>query len=226
METKQKDIIFKILRWGGLVILLGLILVVASGFVEKTTDADTHYEWRGENSAEKYKDVVWKKIIKERLNGFTSLGNDVAENKIACYWSDEPCHSLISKGDEYLRVEGGLMSVYYFLEITKNGENLTIKSLAGLKKFFAPVDNEIKAMSFIGVTETDLKKNKGDVLVGETAIIDDGYLVKVVKNRTFGCGRHDPQKVIFKITRAGEIMMTAIEILPPPSEYDFGTCVD
>ena len=103
-----------------------------------------------------------------------------------------------------------------------------MKSLEELKKFFVPVDNEVEAMSFIAVTENDLKRNENDVLVGETAVSDDGYLVKVVKNNTFGCGRHDPQSVIFKVTKGGEITVVAIEVLPPyPRTRNFSyTCVD
>lgn len=226
-NAQLKEKTFKILRWSGLTILVGLILVVALGFAKKTyRDTNARYEWQGENSEEKYKDVVWKKITEGRLNGLVSSSNAVMEKEIACYWDEKSCR-LISKEDEYLRIEGWLFSrYYYFLVATKDGETLTIKSLEGLKKFFAPVDSEAEAMSFIGVTGRDLKKNERDVLVGETAVIDDGYLVKVVKNNTFGCGRHDPQKVIFKITRTGEIMVTAVEILPPPSKYDLGTCVD
>jgi len=186
------------------------------------------YKWQGENGAEKYKNVIWNKIKENRLSGLTSVGDVVAERKIACRWSDEPCYSLISKKDEYLRVEGGLARKYYFLTITKNGELQILKSLEELKKFFVPVDNEVEAMSFIAVTENDLKRNENDVLVGETAVSDDGYLVKVVKNNTFGCGRHDPQGVIFKVTKGGEITGVAIEVLPSyPRTRNFRyTCVD
>lgn len=230
---KPKEIIFKILRWGGLAVLLWLILIVVFGFAEKTytdwyRDMNPRYEWQAENGEEKYeekyKDVVWNKIIEERLNGFTYLGDVVVENKVTCYWSNEPCYSLIFEDGEYLRVEGGLVSSYYYLIVTKNRETQIVKSLEELKKFFAPVDNEVEAMSFIAVTERGLKWSKKDTLAGETAVIDDGYLVKVVKNNTFGCGRHDPQRVIFKITKAGEIIIIAVEILPPLSGYE--ACVD
>lgn len=186
------------------------------------------YKWQDENGAEKYKNVVWNKIKENRLSGLTSVGDVVAEREIACRWSDGPCYSLISKNDEYLRVEGGLARRYYFLTIAKNGELQTLKSLEELKKFFAPVDSEVEAVSFIGVTERDLKKNENDVLVGETAVSDDGYLVKVVKNNTFGCGRHDPQSIIFKVTKDGEITVVAIEVLPShPRTRNFSyTCVD
>lgn len=236
MEQKDKKQLVKALIGVGVLLLLILIIkpqnyirIADNSPAEKKSEDLSQYEWQDDGGIEKYKDVVWKKITEGRLNGFISLGNVVAEKEVACYWSDEPCYSLISKENEYLRVEGGLANSYYFLAIVRNGEPQTIKSLEKLKKFFAPVDNEVEAMSFVGVTENDLQSrlNNGDyILVGETAVIDDGFLVKVVKNNTFGCGRHDPQKVIFKITRAGEIMMTAIEILPPPSEYDLGTCVD
>jgi hypothetical protein len=219
--------IFKILRWSGFAILLGLVLTVSFGLAKKTyTDVNPSYDWKDENGAEKYKDVVWNKISKSRLAGFTSAGVVVMEEEIACFWSDEPCHPLISKENEYLRVEGGIISSYRFLVVIKNNETHTIKSLEELKEFFAPIDNEIEAMSFIGITERDLKENGKDVLVGETAVIDGGYLVKVVKNNTFGCGRHDPQKVIFKITKDGEITLIASEILPPEPDNVPHACVD
>ena len=59
------------------------------------------YKWQDENSAEKYKNVVWNKIKENRLSGLTFVGDVVAERKIVCRWSDEPCYSLISKNDEY-----------------------------------------------------------------------------------------------------------------------------
>lgn len=226
LTLQLKEKIFKILRWGGFVILLGFILVVAFGFAKKTfTDINPSYDWKDENGAERYKDIIWKKITERRLDGFTSIGDIVEEKEITCFWNEEPCKSLISKEDEHLRVEGGLASRYYFLTITENGEPQMVKSLGNLKKFFAPVDNEVEAMSFIGVTERDLKRNEKDVLVGETAVIDGGYLVKVVKNNTFGCGQHDPQRVIFKISKDGEKTLVATEILPPESKNIF-SCVD
>ena len=236
MEQKDIKRLIKVLIVVGASLLL-IVIVKPQNYIkisdsspaEKKIFDTSQYEWQDKNDAEKYKNATWNTIKESRLSGLTSVGDIIVEKEIACYWSEEPCLSLILKEDEYLRVEGGLGSRYYFLEVTKNGETQTVKSLEELRKFFAPVDNEIKAMSFIGVTENDLRSrlNNGEyTLVGEITMIDDGFLVQVVKNNTFGCGRHDPQRVIFKITKAGTIAVIAVEMLPPEPENTPHACVD
>ena len=231
MEQKDIKRLIKALMGVGVLLLL-VIIIKPQNYIkisdnppaEKESKYLSQYEWQDEVGVEKHKDIVWNKIKESRLSGLTSADYVIAEEEgIDCYWADESCRSLLL---EYLRREGGLSSRYYFLTIAENNEVKTIKSSKELREFFTPVESEAEAMSFIGVTITDIKKNKGDVLVGETAVVDDGYLVKVVENHTFGCGRHDPQKVIFKITNGGEISVVALEVLPPEPENTPYSCVD
>ena len=88
-----------------------------------------------------------------------------------------------------------------------------VKNLDKLKDTFGPIDNEAEAASFIGVVTGDLVVS-GDIATGRTAVINDGFLVEVVRNNTYGCGSHKPTRVIYKVSRYGDMQQVAVEQQP------------
>ena len=135
MEQKDIKQLIKALIAVGVLLLIILVVkpqnyirIADNSPVKKSPDT-VQYKWQDKNDAEKYKNATWNTIKESRLSGLTSVGDIIVEKEIACYWSEEPCRSLISKEGEYLRVGGGISNRYYFLEVAKNRETLAIKSL-------------------------------------------------------------------------------------------------
>lgn len=51
----------------------------------------------------------------------------------------------------------------------------------------------------------DLKVNADGIVEGRTTDTSGGYLVQVVRKNTFGCGSHEPTKVIYKVARTSAL---------------------
>lgn len=161
---------------------------------------------------------VWNKISTGKLEGFspkTSLveKSTEPENRNSKEHCKEPA-TVLESGGNYLKVEGALCGVGYWLEDT---EGIKIDSFEKLISRFGPVETEAEAVSFVSTTKEDLEINKNGVTEGHTLTIKDGFLVQVVYQNTFGCGSHESSRVIFKITRRGEIQKIAFEEPKPGS---------
>lgn len=172
------------------------------------------YEWDNPSLKTQYSNVSWNKITAHKLAGFFPKAT-LSERKT------EGCEG---RGDgSYLRVEGGLCGVGYWLE---GSGGVKIDSIEELKGQFSPIDNEAEAVSFVAVTNEDLKIDASGVPDGHTLSVDNGFLVQLVRNNTFGCGSHEPTGIIFEVSKTGEIQRVAFEKQKPPKPGEPVLCVD
>jgi hypothetical protein len=158
--------------------------------------------------------ISWQTTTESRLAG---LPRTVTEEVVLS--NDSPC--TYPMPEVFLRREGGLCPVVFQLRF--NGR--IIDSKAKLKSTFAPVETELEAMSFVAATENDLAMANG-VLVGGTARGDNEFLVKVMRNNTFGCSYHEKSELIFEVARSGDISLLSEKILPGTGQYHGVVCVD
>ena len=172
------------------------------------------YQWKDTTVQSQYSKVSWNKITTSRLTGF-SPNISLTEKKT------EGCDNAYA--DSYLRMEGGLCGIGFWLEDSSGNK---IDSREKLLDHFAPIDNEAEAMSFIAITQGGLKIDESGIPEGYTSIVNDGFLVQLVYNNTFGCGNHKPTGVIFKISKNGEINQIASEKQKPSKPDEPVLCVD
>lgn len=172
------------------------------------------YQWENTTLQSQYSNTLWNKITTYKLSGF-SPKTSLTEKKT------EGCGG---RGDgSYLRIEGGLCGVGYWLE---DSSGTKIDSKEKLATRFAPVENEAEAVSFIVVTQGGLRIDASGIPEGHTLAISDGFLVQLVYKNTFGCGSHEPTGVIFKISQNGEVLRIASEKQKPPKPGEPVLCVD
>ncbi len=172
------------------------------------------YQWDDLNLKAQYSNISWNKITTYKLSGF-SPNTALTEKRT------EGCEG---RGDgSYLRVEGGMCGVGYWLE-KSNGDK--INTLEKLVSNFAPIENETEAASFMAIMQADLKIDASGIPEGHTLTITDGFLVQLVHENTFGCGSHKPTGVIFKITNGGDIQRIASEKEKQPLPGEPVMCVD
>ncbi|MFA5050913.1 MAG: hypothetical protein WC499_02245 [Patescibacteria group bacterium] len=172
------------------------------------------YQWKDKTLQSQYAKVSWNKITTSRLTGF-SPNIPFTEKKT------EGCGNVYN--GSYLRIEGGLCGIGFWLE---DSDGNKIDSREKLSNLFAPIDNEAEAMSFIAITQSNLKIDESGMPEGYTSAIDDGFLVQLVYNNMFGCGNHEPTGVIFKILKNGEINQIASEKEKPLKPGEPVLCVD
>ncbi len=163
------------------------------------------YQWDDQALKVKYSGTSWNKIATNRLAGFDST--TITEKR-----TTEPCGNWQS--GNYLRIEGGLCRVGFWLE---DSTGTKIDSPQKLTSRFAPVENEAEAISFVAVTQGDLKVDINDIPEGHSLVIADAFLIQVVGKNTFGCGSHQPTGIIFKVARTGDIQRIAVEKEKPSS---------
>lgn len=172
------------------------------------------YQWENTTLQSQYSSLLWNKITTNKLAGF-SPKTSLTEKKT------EGCEG---RGDgSYLRTEGGLCGVGYWLE---DSSGTRIDSKEKLAARFAPVESEAEGVSFIVVEQSGLKIDTSGVPAGHTLTISDGFLVQLVYTNTFGCGGHEPTGVIFKISKNGEVLRIASEKQKPPKPGEPVLCVD
>ena len=173
-----------------------------------------NYQWTDETLRLQYSKVLWNKIIVPKLAGFYPKIS-LTEKKT------EGCEDIYTAS--YLRIEGGLCGVGYWLE---DSNGMRIDSKEKLAIHFVPIENEAEAASFIAVTQGGLKIDASGVPEGHTLEINDGFLVQLVYNNAFGCGSHKPTGVIFKILKSGEIRQIASEKQKPQMPWESTICID
>lgn len=162
------------------------------------------YQWNDTVLQTQYSNIFWNKITISRLAGF-SPQTALSERKTDCRQDG---------GGSYLRSEGGLCHVGFWLE---DSSGQKVDSLEKLALRFAPVENESEAVSFVAAVHGDLKTGVNEILEGHTLTIADGFLVELTRKNTFGCGSHEPTEVIFKISPSGEMQEIASEKEKPAS---------
>lgn len=172
------------------------------------------YLWDDQKLNTQYSNASWDKITTNIIAGFSP--NIALTEK-----STEDC--LGRDTESYLRIEGGLCGIGYWLEKT-NGEKLN--SIEKLVANFAPIENEAEAVSFVAVTNGDLKIDNRGIPEGHVLAIPGGFLVQLVKRNHFGCGGHKPTGIIFIITNNGEVKRVAHEKEKPSPDWMPKICVD
>ena len=170
------------------------------------------YQWDDLGLQSQYSDALWNKITTSKLDGLSPRIPIVEKNTGEC--------GKIGS-DSYLRIEGGLCGVGYWLEYL-SGERIDSKEELTLR--FAPIENEAEAASFVAVIRSGIKINSGDVPEGHTLIIDDGFLVHLVDLNIYGCVVHEPTGIILRVTRNGEVTKVASEKQKPTTQLV--PCVD
>ena len=119
--------------------------------------------------------------------------------------------------DRYLRREGGIAGVYYWLE---DGDGNEIRTAEALGQWAGGVDSSTKAMLFVHALIADTR-------VFAAARTDEGYLVFALDKQTFGCGTHVPRRMLYRVTLNGEIEPVAEEDVPVmPQDRSMMICVD
>jgi hypothetical protein len=172
------------------------------------------YQWENAAPQSQYPNALWNKITTHKLAGFSP--------KISL--TEKKTEGCGGRGDgSYLRTEGGLCEVGYWLE-DSNGAKIDSKEK--LASRFAPIENEAEAVSFIAVTQPDLMIDTTGIPSGHTLTTSDGFLVQLVYKNTFGCGTHEPTGIIFKISNNGELQRIASEKQKPPKPGEPVLCVD
>jgi len=190
-------------------ILLAFLLIPFSVF------AQNYGRVHRATAAINFAPAIWHPIVLPRLAGFEPSVMEMALNSDA-----SPCS--FPWPEKYLRAEGGRCRVAYVL-VNSDGEIIDSKEKL---KTLGPVTNEVKAMSFVAVTEGDLSQKFKGVLEGFTKTAPGGFLVKVIKNNTFGCSRHEKTELVFKVTRQGDILLLTSKILLQPPFKGVEVCVD
>jgi len=202
-----------------LLIIVALTIVAVNKYWQEPDEADVltvddidltvgnfdlnNYTWIKAADGKRYKNVVWQTTTASILAGFAA-DNKAVEKRTEGGWGFDTA---------VLRREGCLASVGYWVEITQGGKVEKIDTLARLKDILLPIDSANKAVGLVALTTGDLQMRLG-VLVGHSAPISDGYLVRAVENNTCGCSTHIPEGVIYKVARDGAVTIVAREIVP------------
>lgn len=175
------------------------------------------YQWSDEALKSQYSNVLWNKI---NTNNFAGLSPSVSltEKK-----TDFPNVCANPDVDNYIRIEGGLCGVGFWFEDPSGNK---IDSREKLTALFAPIESEAEAVSFFAITQGGLKADVNGVLEGNTAVIDDGFLIQLSYVNAFGCGDHKSTGVVFKVLRNGEFRQIAAEKQESPEPGDSTICID
>lgn len=175
------------------------------------------YQWTDKTLESQYADVLWNKITTGKLTGF-SPAIPLTEEK-----TDYPKICANRDTGNYLRIEGGLCGVGYWLQDSAGNKIDSREKLAGR---FVPVESEAEAVSFVVVTEGGLVMNSDGVLVGHTLSVDGQFLVQLAYSNAYGCGNHEPTGVIFKVLKNGTFQQVAAEKQKPLKPEESTLCVD
>lgn len=107
--------------------------------------------------------------------------------------------------------------------MSKDGEEIRTKE--SLIKLLGTIDDEQEAMSLVYVLASDLLIDK-NILVGHTYELENsnGFLVQVTNKNTYGCGTHEHLKVIYLVSRNGEVNFAVSEL--PDENSELGLCID
>lgn len=173
-----------------------------------------NYIWTDTILESRYADAEWDKITSSRYGGFSNSIILTEHKTEGC--GDDPIGN-------YIRFEGGLCQVGYWLEDTSGNKYDT---LLKLKTSFAPVQSTAEAVSFAASTQSDLAVDQSNKPAGLVIQTNNGFLVQLVRKNTFGCGNHHPTGVIFLVTTAGEVSSVAYQVAPTPVPSEPELCVD
>jgi hypothetical protein len=155
-----------------------------------------HYTWLDKVDFKRYPNW-WKKITTTRLAGFYPMVVNMVEKTWNCssggLGSDSGgrCHSLeVRDSNKYKWV---------------------LDSPKKLKAFYAPVESQSEAASFVALMATSTNIDAYDRLVGFTEPVEEGYLVHITKMVKSKCGTQEPLGQIIRITKEGDMKLIAYE---------------
>lgn len=195
-----------------LIITLVLISSIAGYFAIETGRS---YVWYSKTDEIRYAGVLWNKIIISKLDGLTPK-LAVSEKRIKL--SDDHSGPLPGSFTRFLMTDGGGDGAGYWLEVYDNSLVNRIDSLDKLKEVFGPVDSEAEAVSFVGATTRYVKAEENGNIEAYTAIVSDGYLVRVMLIGTRVCGNiksnSKQSSVVYKVSKSGDIQEVASEAGP------------
>ncbi len=166
------------------------------------------YRWTDLSLQNQYEDVLWNKIVSGNTEGL-SPKIPVTEKEETI---EDSVQALKKSGCRFI-FSGSWLE-------TSDGTRIDTKEK--LIATFGPIENEVEAISFLGLTERSLI-SENEILIGLSLSVDDGFLIQVKKSHDCGCGDPRDRGVIYKVTKNGEITLVAGEILPPA---DVWVCID
>ncbi|MBI4127960.1 MAG: hypothetical protein HY459_02720 [Parcubacteria group bacterium] len=175
------------------------------------------YEWTSKSDQVRYEQAEWNTIVSSRYDGLKPRLSFIETAQAGCDYRSE-----------YLRREGGIRPVCFWLKVRRGlfkFVEIEIKTPEKLREISAPVEDELEAVSFVALTNEDLKSNDQGILAGHSLAIEEGFLVEVIRNNALGCGPHVPTGTLYKVTFSGAITEIAKEKVVL-DEHSFDVCVD
>lgn len=140
------------------------------------------------------------------------------------------------KKENYLWGPRGMAPIFSSLVVKSNDSLILIDSKEKFIDFFAPIESEEEALSYVAyLTRTfpryDVNPEEGYRVYSEefpstyVKEIDGGYEVLLHDYQLFGCGPHPHFYIIFHVTTAGEIeLIETVKMFEDPEQDDL--CVD
>jgi hypothetical protein len=138
--------------------------------------------------------------------------------------------------DEYIFREGCLLPKYIRYVILKDGRPRLIESKEELRQMFAPIENNLEALSYalaysgLGVRyglqpEPGLRYYVDELQDTHVRQIERGFLVHLYDYKACGCGPHPTSAVDLLVTPDGQVEEILREVVfEDPAEDDM--CVD
>ncbi len=185
-------------------------LVSPSSKVSKTSDDKVStpfavddvrdFVWTNSVLKAKYASRKWNTIQTKNVDGFSPKASLVEMQ------TQVPVNKKFNSLKYYFN--GSTIATSYYLE---DEQGKKIDSKEKLFERFGPVDSEEEAVSFLAV-QSFLVYATTSVLMGSTITTDDGYLVQVVFNDSWGCnGSYLPYGIIYQVGKDGVIEKVAEE---------------
>jgi hypothetical protein len=181
------------------------------------------YDWVDQSDKTRFGYISWSIITSSRLSALDSsfyTENFSKDYNFEAYNGYDYENNYSTK---YLRREGGIGGVYYWIENTNTGE--LINNHVILINKLAPINTAEKAVSMASL-ETSGLYLLSDIPVGYYSKVEGGYLVLLTKTNVFGCGPHVNSGIIIFVSSTGELKTVATEKVSNLGPDLLGMCVD
>ncbi len=195
---------------------------------EATITNGTDFVWVNASYASAYQTATWNSIDVGILDGLTAQGISTVREKIKrCQFSDEDCRDE-ARSERRLQLYEGLGPLSYkIITFKQNRHTKTADSYDDLISYFAPVENESEAVSFVGVTQKSLEVDSNtNKLVGRVSDIGDEYLVELTSFNRSGCAPDVPVIKVFRVSYDGDIQLVAYRNSKPIDSSTPILCID
>jgi hypothetical protein len=158
-----------------------------------------------------YGDIKWTEI-------YSGVEDGVAPYKLS---KTNGCGD--DSKEEFLKYEGGLCQVGYWLSDSSGNE---IRTKQKLIEYMGLINEDSKAVSLLALSLNDLQTDDKNIIKGHILAVHEGYLIEIIRKNTFGCGMHIPNSEIYFVDIRGESVLIAQEILPVTNTSENELCVD